>query len=302
MRTALQYQPWDEFTSNAEPAPQPVGSVVPLWRKVEDLSLGNLAREGLVRPATRLPERHDPELVSTGVAELDEMVAGFPRGALNELCGPASSGRTTVMLAALAAITRAREHCALIDVSDSFDPASAVSAGVDLRRLLWIRCSSTPPKRARKASDETRILKTNQKTAYARVEQALKATDLLLQAGGFGMIAVDMGDISAAVARKVPLTSWFRFRRAVENTRTALLLLEREPNAKSCASLVLKFARQTPEMHDRELPSHACLLENMNITAEVVRWFAMEKKRPHSVKRMFEAQAQWARKAVARRE
>ncbi len=299
MSTVLQYQPWDEFSSHTEPVPLATTSVVPLWRKVEDLSLGNLAREGFVRPATHLPDRRHPELVSTGVAELDELVGGFPRGALNELCGPASSGRTTAMLAALAAITRAQEHCALIDVSDTFDPASAVIAGVDLKRLLWIRCNSIPQKRARKAT-ETRILKTTQKTAYARVEQALKATDLLLQAGGFSMIVVDMGDIRTAVARKVPLTSWFRFRRAVENTRTALLLLEREANAKSCASLVLKFTRATQDV-DRELPTHACLLENMNITAEVVRWFAMEKKRPHSVKRTFEAQAQWKRKAVASR-
>jgi recombination protein RecA len=299
MSTALQYQPWDEFSANTEPVPLPTTSVVPLWRKIEDLSLGNLAREGLVRPATRLPDRRDPELVPTGVAELDQLVGGFSCGALNELCGPASSGRTTAMLAALAVITRGREHCALIDVSDSFDPASAVSAGVDLKRLLWIRCSSTPSKPARKATDETRILKTTQKTAYARLEQALKATDLLLQAGGFGMIVVDLGDIRTAVARKVPLTSWFRFRRAVENTRTALLLLEREANAKSCASLVLKFTRAAQDIN-RELPSHACLLENMNITAEVIRWFAMEKKRPHSVKRTFEAQAQWKRKAVPR--
>ena len=299
MSTALQYQPWDEFSANTEPVPLPTTSVVPLWRKIEDLSLGNLAREGLVRPATRLPDRRDPELVPTGVAELDQLVGGFSCGALNELCGPASSGRTTAMLAALAVITRGREHCALIDVSDSFDPASAVSAGVDLKRLLWIRCSSTPSKPARKATDETRILKTTQKTAYARLEQALKATDLLLQAGGFGMIVVDLGDIRTAVARKVPLTSWFRFRRAVENIRTALLLLEREANAKSCASLVLKFTRAAQDIN-RELPSHACLLENMNITAEVIRWFAMEKKRPHSVKRTFEAQAQWKRKAVPR--
>ena len=69
----------------------------------------------------------------------------------------------------------------------------------------------------------------------------LKVTDLLLQAGGFGMVVLDLGDIPAESVRRVPLTSWFRFRRAVEPTATVLLLIEQEPCAKTCASLVLRL-------------------------------------------------------------
>ena len=88
-----------------------------------------------------LRERVAPLTVSTGLAALDALTGGLPRGALSEIAGPASSGRTGVMLAALAGATRRQEVCALVDASDSFDPASAVEAGVDLDRLLWVRCS-----------------------------------------------------------------------------------------------------------------------------------------------------------------
>ena len=89
-----------------------------------------------------LRERAAPLTVPTGVATLDALTGGLPRGALSEITGPASSGRTGVMLAALAGATRRQEVCALVDASDSFDPASAAAAGVDLDRLLWIRCAT----------------------------------------------------------------------------------------------------------------------------------------------------------------
>ena len=54
----------------------------------------------------------------------------------------------------------------------------------------------------------------------SRLEQVLKVTDLLLQSNGFGMIALDLGDIPTSSARRIPMASWFRFRRAVEHTPT----------------------------------------------------------------------------------
>src|SRR5271157_1248460 len=88
-----------------------------------------------------LREKAIPPMVSTGLGTLDALTGGLPRGALSEITGPASSGRTGVMLAALAGATRREEACALVDASDNFDPASAVAAGVNLDRLLWVRCS-----------------------------------------------------------------------------------------------------------------------------------------------------------------
>ncbi len=203
-------------------------------------------------------DRSAAENVSTGIDELDLLTGGFPRGALTEIFGPGSSGRATLFSAALRVRTANREGCALIDAGDSFDPVSAQAAGADLSKLLWIRCR--------------------------RIEQALRATDLILQGGGFGFVCVDLGGVSRETARKIPLDTWFRFRRAVENTRTVLLVIEQEANAKTCASLVLKLApgkihwssiRQNENGRIQsggmiEQP-FARLLDGVDVRAEVVR-------------------------------
>src|ERR1700753_1814961 len=118
-------------------------------------------------------DRNVFELVSTGIPSLDAVIGGLPRGAMTEICGPPCSGRTSVLLSALAARTAEGETCALIDARDSFDPAVASAAGVALEQVLWVRCQNA--------------------------DQALRATDLLIQAGGFGLGAVGWSDI----ARKV---------------------------------------------------------------------------------------------------
>jgi hypothetical protein len=199
-----------------------------------------------------LRERTAPVTVPFGVAALDTLTGGLPRGALSEITGPASSGRTGVMMAALAAATRRQEVCALVDATDSFDPASAAAAGVDLNRLLWVRCNETV-NALRPRGQRTDMAVGQRQSGYllnagfafgGRLEQVLKVTDLLLQGGGFGMVVLDLGDVPVESARRVPLTSWFRFRRAVEPTATVLLLVENEPCAKTCASLVLRLQQQ----------------------------------------------------------
>lgn len=224
-------------------------------------------------------ERAAPLIVSSGVAALDALIGGLPRGALTEIAGPASSGRTGVMIAALAGATHRQEMCALVDASDSFDPASATTTGVDLDRLLWVRCNDM-------AGRMSGVLSAK----LGRLEQVLKVTDLVLQAGGFGMVVLDLGDIAPECVQRVPLTSWFRFRRAVEPTATVLLLVEQEPCAKTCASLVVRLDREAVCMRDlapcnygqvmtggasgvseNNAVSHAALLRGMRVRAEVVR-------------------------------
>ncbi len=188
------------------------------------------------------------ELVSSGVPEMDARLGGLPRGALTEICGPPCSGRTSVLLSALAARTAQGEACALVDARDSFCPAAAVAFGVRLERLLWVRCRD--------------------------VDQSLRATDLLIQSGGFGMVAVDFSDVSTRLARHVPLHVWFRFRRAVEDTPTILLLLEREANAKTCASLMLRLQAgptRWSEAAEKTNCTHARLWQGFEIGTEVVR-------------------------------
>jgi hypothetical protein len=148
------------------------------------------------------------------------------------------------MLASLANATEREEICALVDASDCFDPALAAATGVKLDRLLWVRCDELKPSRnehkKRKGSDSKFLTSTG--FAFSQsLEQVLKVTDLLLQGGGFGMVVLDLGDIPADSVRRIPLTSWFRFRRAVESTSTVLLLIEQEACAKTCASLALQL-------------------------------------------------------------
>lgn len=166
-----------------------------------------------------LMARAPAEALSTGIAEVDAAIGGLPRGALTEICGPASSGRSSLLAAVLAAATVREEVCVLVDASDALDPASAAGAGVDLDRLLWIRCGGS-------------------------VEKALQATDWLVTGGGFGVVVFDLGDISPRTARRISLTSWFRLRRAVENTPTVLMVVAQEAQAKSCASLVLETRQE----------------------------------------------------------
>ena len=121
------------------------GAVVFAAKKEPALVLQRLAalpKLAGVTAASRLEVRPTPEMVSSGIREIDELAGGLPRGCLSEICGPASSGRTSVLLAALAAATRRQEVCALVDTTDALDAVSAAAAGVELERLLWIRCST----------------------------------------------------------------------------------------------------------------------------------------------------------------
>src|SRR5512143_739599 len=255
-----------------------------------------------VVPASRLGERPAPATVLTGIEALDALSGGLPRGGLTEICGPASSGRTSVLLALLAQITQDGEVCALEDATDSFDPKSAEAAGVELGRLLWIRCSKSTvdsrrsTSKASMADGRWSMAKMGKSAAMGRrpstmdcLEQALKATDLLLQGGGFGLVAVDLGDVPAQAARRVPLTSWFRFRRAVENTRTVLAVIEQEPYAKTCASVVLQLSaicsqlsasaqRSAASGQHENKAMHGQIFSGLEIRAEVVRAATQGKK------------------------
>ncbi len=250
-----------------------------------------------VVPASRLDVRPAPAVVSTGIERVDALTGGLPRGALTEILGSASSGRTSLLVSVLTTMTARGEVCALVDASDNFAPAAAQTAGVQLAQVLWVRCADVSrfafPVSRGHDQPETRNTK---RETWTRLEQALKATDLLLQSGGFGLVAVDLGDIPPQAARRVPLTSWFRFRRAVENTPTVLLLLTRESCAKTCASLVLQLRRQVTGdglRQERTQPSHAELLTRISVETELVR-SRVERKPVRSANVHFETYAQWA--------
>lgn len=237
-----------------------------------------------VTPASRLEARPAPQMVSSGVREIDALTGGLPRGCLTEVCGPASSGRTSVLLAALAAATQRQEVCALVDVSDAFNPLSAAAAGVNFERLLWVRCGKNKlsPQRHGSTEKDQRIERP--------VEQALRVTDLLLQSGGFGLVMIDLGDTPLKMARRIPLTSWFRFQRAVEHTPTVLFVVSQAPCAQTCASLLLKVSGKKLSAISCQLsatpPSHVQLLDGLQVQGEVLR-SRLERKPAGSVTAAF---------------
>jgi hypothetical protein len=76
---------------------------------------------------------------------------------------------------------------------------------------------------------------------WPRIEQALRAMDLLLQGGGFSAIVFDMGSVAPESALRVPSATWFRYRAAAERSQAAILLLTQHSCAKSSAGLALRL-------------------------------------------------------------
>jgi len=161
-------------------------------------------------------EKNDVANLSTGIQVLDGLIGGIPRGALSEIFGSVSSGRTSLLFSMLAYATRHDEICALVDTHNVFAPLTAAAAGIDLDRLLWIRCA-------------------------ANIEHAFKATDLLLHAGGFGLVILDMADVPAKDAKRIISSWWYRFRRTVENKPTSIVVMASDSCVRSCASLSLEL-------------------------------------------------------------
>jgi recombination protein RecA len=249
----------------------------------------------------------------TGIPSIDNLLGGgFPVGALTEVSGPECSGRTSLALSFLAGLTHAGKVCAWIDVSNSLRPESVAAAGVDLQRLLWVRCgvveqtegfgspkkhftlpekyliplpikrglhgggfgphprneqkglsnvvgdlfpsnAGTPRRGELQRREEPRPfeptpipLKKPQAmatvpTPWTRLEQALKAADLLLHGGGFSAIVLDMGSVAPNFATRVPLATWFRYQAGAERSQASVLLLSQHACAKSSAELVLQM-------------------------------------------------------------
>lgn len=145
----------------------------------------------------------------TGVPPLDTLLGGgVRRGQLSEIVGLRSAGRMAVLCGVLAAAATRGEAVALVDTHDRFDPLSASAVGLDLSRLLWIRETGDP-------------------------SRALKAMNLVLQAGGFGVVAFDLADVPPQGLRSFPFTTWMRLSRVIEGSQTVALLLATEHLARS---------------------------------------------------------------------
>ena len=157
----------------------------------------------------------EDRLAATGWLALDRSLGGgLRRGHLSEIVGARSSGRSAIFASMAAAATARGEVVALVDTDDRFDPETAAAAGVDLTRVLWIR--------------ET-----------GQAERALKALSLVLQAGGFGLVAFDLADVHGVTLRRFPHTTWMRLARIIEGSPTAAILIGAEHIARSAGGVTI---------------------------------------------------------------
>ncbi|MCX6598330.1 MAG: hypothetical protein NTV70_18410 [Acidobacteria bacterium] len=170
---------------------------------------------------------------------LDPLLSGLPRGAITEIVGAASSGRTAVMQSMLATATRGGEVCAVVDTHVAFDPQSARLAEADLGKLLWVQCAH-------------------------QVDKAMRAADMILHAGGFGLVVLDLADAPVTATQRIPTSHWYRFQRAVEHTPTVLIVLGTQSLARACAARQIELTPQSPVWQGR---TPFALLEGMELEA-----------------------------------
>jgi hypothetical protein len=178
------------------------------------------------------------ETAPTGLPELDQQLGGgLPLGHFSEVVGPRSSGLTSLLMAMLAAATRRGELAALVDTFDMFDVESMAAAGVRLDRLLWVRgetsTSAFPPATAGR----------RQPGADRAIERALKATNLILQAGGMSLVALDLADAPIQALRRIPMTTWMRLQKVLEGQQAAAVVTGTVPLSRSAGGVTLELAR-----------------------------------------------------------
>jgi hypothetical protein len=179
---------------------------------LQDRKLGNTL-PGLA-PPTRV--------MATGLADFDRALGGGWRvGALSEVIGARSTGRMHLLLSTLARATGQGQVVALVDALDRFDPRSAAEAGIDLTRLLWVRGASISVEQARPLLIDRAI------------KQAVRACDLIVRAGGFAVVVLDLRDVPARRLQALPAITWLRLSQVIETQDTVGLLLADAPVGRS---------------------------------------------------------------------
>jgi len=197
--------------------------------------------------------REIPKFVPLPVPGVKKLLEnGLSRGVIAEITGGRSSGRTSLCLHILAQATRHGEVCAVVDLCDSFHPESAAAAGAELQKLLWARCDGN-------------------------AKNAMHVADLLLHAGGFGVVLLDLCEASPRVLNHIPLSYWYRFHRAIEHTPTILVVCAATSEVKSSSTSKVQLQRKavhwsgsTPCVVLRGIEVEAALHKGTRSSAEPV--------------------------------
>lgn len=215
---------------------------------------------GRVSAASSQQARPPHATIRTGIVGIDRALGGIPLGAMTEVLSTpsTSAGQKTLQAQLLARATEERS-CALVDATDSFDPRSAHAMGINLDRLLWVRCSGREMK---------------------GLEQAFKCADLLLQASsGFGLVVVDLKAVAPHFVRKVPLTTWFRFRAVIAKQETALVFSTPCAVTSTCSELLLALSANDVQWSQTTdtCPTHARVFAGFEFETEIGRIRSIKK-------------------------
>jgi hypothetical protein len=190
--------------------------------------------------------------LSSGIAPLDRLLTGgIPRGRISEIIGEKTSGKTTLAASFAATASRRGEVIGWIDAAGAFDPRSIADAGADLSRILWLGFDPN----ARADSIQRR-----------RHSRELKAAELILDAGGFGLLVIDFGAMRFALSQSCAL----RIARAAERSATAVLVLAAGRMCGTFAALTL--AVEKPRAAFSRVASGApALFDGLRFDAVVAR-------------------------------
>ena len=195
--------------------------------RLEQLLQGKKLDGTLLRSWMVVPGRRG---VSSGIAALDQALGGgWASGEISELVGDRSRGCTGTMAHTMAAFTSRGDLVGLVDTFDRFDPAGAAAAGVALDRVLWVRGPACTVEQATPALIDRAI------------HHAIRACDLIVRAGGFALVTLDLSDVPRRVIGSLPAATWLRLARALEGRDTVVLLLGEAPMGRSARGATVRL-------------------------------------------------------------
>ncbi|HZC45408.1 MAG TPA: ATPase domain-containing protein [Candidatus Acidoferrum sp.] len=248
---ALPHPSWKDSSSSIS-ALRPASN--PALKKPQQLEFSGVFRGHELTPKDRR--------LSSGLAPLDALIdGGIPRGRISEITGRAGSGKTSIAASFAAFATRRGEVAAWLDASGSFDPESMAAAGVELRRMLWASMTT--------ASRMTRATLPHARFAgpLARRQSAIvKAAELVLEAGGFGLVVVDFGEAPRTLAH----ASALRIARAAERSGAAVIAIAPWRMCGTFAALSLTASRAEASF-SRLAPGSPVMFDGLAVDAMVAR-------------------------------
>jgi recA bacterial DNA recombination protein len=197
--------------------------------------------------------------LSSGLAPLDALIGGgIPRGRISEITGRAGSGKTSIAASFASFATRCGEVAAWLDSSGSFDPESMAAAGVELRRMLWASM-----RRGAARDFRSSLLKREGPGVRSAI---VKAAELVLEAGGFGLVVVDFGE----TPRALTYASSLRIARAAERSGAAVIAIAPWRMCGTFAALSLSASRAEASF-SRLAPGAPVMFDGLAVDAMVAR-------------------------------